>query len=228
MKTPNVILIGALSLPWVSADTPEDLASALLAQMTLDEKISMVHGTNQGNYVGNTLPISRLGIPALTMNDGPQGFRSECCPGTTTQYPAAINIAATFDVNAALEWGTAMGEEFVTKGSNVQLGPGLNVARVPLNGRNFEYLSGEDPFLGTHMVKGAVNGIQSQKVIANAKHYVNNNQVIFYKHWTLTLLFFSFSFFFSYFLLLLNEKYFYFLLYIHHHRKPIAKLWLKW
>jgi beta-glucosidase len=70
----------------------------------------------------------------------------------------------------------AMGEEFAAKGSNVQLGPGLNVARVPLNGRNFEYLSGEDPFLGSFMVPKVVEGIQGQGVVANAKHFVQNNQ----------------------------------------------------
>eukprot|EP01065_Artemidia_motanka_P040908 TRINITY_DN521_c0_g1_i1.p1 TRINITY_DN521_c0_g1~~TRINITY_DN521_c0_g1_i1.p1 ORF type:complete len:750 (+),score=309.69 TRINITY_DN521_c0_g1_i1:305-2251(+) len=85
-------------------------------------------------------------------------------------------MAATFDENAAHEWGTAMGKEFIEKGSNVQLGPGVCVARVPVNGRNFEYISGEDPYLGYFMTKSAVQGIQSQGVIANAKHYINNNQ----------------------------------------------------
>ncbi len=69
-----------------------------------------------------------------------------------------------------------MGAEFFGKGANVQLGPGVNVARVPRNGRNFEYISGEDPFLGYTLVQPAVAGIQSQGVIANAKHYVLNNQ----------------------------------------------------
>ena len=69
-----------------------------------------------------------------------------------------------------------MGEEFYGKGANVQLGPGVCVARVPTNGRNFEYLSGEDPYLGYQLVQPVVRGIQSKGVIANAKHYVNNNQ----------------------------------------------------
>ena len=69
-----------------------------------------------------------------------------------------------------------MGKEFYDKGANIQLGPGLNVARVPLNGRNFEYLSGEDPYLGYRMVQPVVKGIQSQKVLANAKHFILNNQ----------------------------------------------------
>ena len=74
------------------------------------------------------------------------------------------------------QWGIAMGEEFYQMGANVQLGPGVCVARVPKNGRNFEYVSGEDPFLGYTMAKAAVSGIQSEGVIANLKHYVNNNQ----------------------------------------------------
>ena len=69
-----------------------------------------------------------------------------------------------------------MGKEFKAKGSNVQLGPGLCLARVPHNGRNFEYAAGEDPFLGYHLINGAIKGIQSENVIANAKHWVQNNE----------------------------------------------------
>ena len=106
-------------------------------------------------------------------------------------------MAATWDRSALLEWGSGMGKEFFDKGSNLQLGPGLCIARVPRNGRNFEcarqsrapfapywlgpaaaapargrYLSGEDPFLGQELVQPAIKGIQSQKVVANAKHFV--------------------------------------------------------
>jgi beta-glucosidase len=76
----------------------------------------------------------------------------------------------------AQAWGKGMGEEFFAKGSNVQLGPGMCVARVPHNGRNFEYLSGEEPMLGVGLIPAVVNGIQGEGVIANAKHWVNNNQ----------------------------------------------------
>ena len=79
-------------------------------------------------------------------------------------------------VQSALSWGTAMGKEFAAKGANVQLGPGLCLARVPSGGRNFEYISGEDPVLGAKLAQGAVQGIQSQGVIATVKHYVLNNQ----------------------------------------------------
>ena len=73
-------------------------------------------------------------------------------------------------------WGEAMGKEFRDKGANVQLGPGLCVGRVQRNGRTFEYISGEDPILGYVLAKPLVEGIQSNNVIANAKHWVNNNQ----------------------------------------------------
>lgn len=85
-------------------------------------------------------------------------------------------MAATWDVEIAERWGNAMGIEFRGKGANVQLGPGMNVARVPTNGRNFEYASGEDPFLGVNIVPAVIKGIQSQGVIANAKHFVQNDQ----------------------------------------------------
>lgn len=74
------------------------------------------------------------------------------------------------------QWGDGMGKEFFAKGANVQLGPGVCLARVPRNGRNFEYLSGEDPFLGFVLVQPVIKGIQSHNVVANAKHYVQNNQ----------------------------------------------------
>jgi beta-glucosidase len=74
------------------------------------------------------------------------------------------------------EWGSAMGREFFDKGANVQLGPGVCVARIPRNGRNFEYASGEDPFLGATLVPPAVQGIQSQGVIATVKHFIDNSQ----------------------------------------------------
>jgi beta-glucosidase len=104
-------------------------------------------------------------------------FRAEGHDGTSTAWPSALAVSATFNTATALAWGEGMGSEFFAKGANVQLGPGMCVARVPRNGRNFEYLSGEDPMLGAIMVPPVITGIQSQKVIANAKHYVNNNQV---------------------------------------------------
>ncbi|EDQ89527.1 uncharacterized protein MONBRDRAFT_32335 [Monosiga brevicollis MX1] len=176
-----VAAFGAVALadrPWMQdpkAD-PEQRAQALLDQMTLDEKILMLHGSS-GPYVGNVPANTRLGIPALNLNDGPQGFRPATdLAGTSTAFPSGLTVAATWDKNLTYAWGAAMGTEFWNKGSNVQLGPGVCVARVPVNGRNFEYASGEDPFLGYTIVQPAIKGIQDQGVIANVKHYVQNNQ----------------------------------------------------
>ena len=174
--------------PWSSPRaSPDERASLLLANMTLLEQLAMLHGPPTGPccqcttnatcaYVGNVAPNARLGIPPINMNDGPQGFRDNNHPATTTAWPSGLTIGASFDQEAALEWGEGMGIEFYGKGSNVQLGPGLCLARVPRNGRNFEYLSGEDPYLGEQMVQPVIRGIQSKKVIANAKHWIENNQ----------------------------------------------------
>ena len=217
--------------PWMDrADPPSARAVALLKAMTLDEKLALFHGSCGGpsgmsGYVGNVCENTRLGIPALKMNDGPQGFRDNEHLGSTTAWPCSLAIGATFDAEAAREWGAGMGAEFYGKGANVQLGPGMCLARIPRNGRNFEYLSGEDPHLGYVLVPPVVRGIQAQfrvrgrvapspvpspapspgpcpdrspdpnpspspgpspdpgpnpnqaqGVIANAKHWVNNNQ----------------------------------------------------
>ena len=96
--------------------------------------------------------------------------------GTTTAYPSALHIAASFDPKQAEQMGSNIAKEFKEKGSNVLLGPGLNVQRIPQNGRNFEYFSGEDPILGRAMVKSYIEAVHGEKVIANTKHYILNNQ----------------------------------------------------
>jgi len=181
-------VFGLIKGPWSNVnDDPDTRAKMLVGNMTLEEKLVMLHGPMSGPccscntsatcaYVGNVLANTRLDIPPLTMNDGPQGFRDNVHPGSTTSWPSGLTMAASWDVEAMMEWGTGMGKEFFAKGANVQLGPGLCLARVPRNGRNFEYLSGEDPFLGYTLVQPVITGIQSQKVVANAKHYVMNNE----------------------------------------------------
>lgn len=160
--------------PWMNrADPPHERAVKLLQAMTFEEKTTYFHGAN-GGYIGNVAGIPRLGVPPIKMQDGPQGFRGD--PGTSTQFPCGLAIGATFDREVAHDWGKAMGKEFWHKGANVQLGPGLCLARVPRNGRNFEYLSGEDPVLGRELAGPAISGIQGQGVVANAKHWINNNQ----------------------------------------------------
>ena len=160
--------------PWMNpADPPEERARKLVAAMTTEEKLGLFHGSCKG-YTGNVCGIDRLSVPQQKFEDGPQGFRGSS--GTSTAWPAGLPVAASFDTALMRRWGAAMGDEFYRKGANVQLGPGMCLARVPRNGRNFEYLSGEDPYLGYHMAKASVTGIQSQGVIANAKHFADNSQ----------------------------------------------------
>lgn len=172
-----------IGAPWMDTSLPpEERARLVIGNMTRSQKLRMLHGKFTGNpilsegYVGFVDGVPELGIPDITMNDGPQGFRAPGNPGTSTCFPSGMTIGATWDPELARLWGEAMGEEFAAKGSNVQLGPGLNVARVPRNGRNFEYISGEDPHLGAVMAPPVIQGIQSKGVVANAKHWVNNNQ----------------------------------------------------
>lgn len=171
---PAALAFGCLAItpvpwPWMNPSIPPAKRAALLVgYMNLSEKVHLFHGSGSG-YVGNVEGNSRLGIPAIRMNDGPQGFRDNVHPGSSTAWPCSLAIGATFDRAAAYAWGAAMGDEFFRKGSNVQLGPGMCIARVPRNGRNFEYISGEDPYLGYVLVQPVVTGIQAQGVVANAK-----------------------------------------------------------
>lgn len=154
-------------------DTRQRVQS-ILANMTLPEKVHMLHGPSWNEtqiYTGNVFAIDRLLIPSLRMNDGPQGFRG-IDAGTSTAWPAALSLGATWDVDLARQWGEALAKEFAQKGANVLLGPGMNVARVPQNGRNFEYIGGEDPCLTSTLAGPLITGIQSQGVIAVAKHYI--------------------------------------------------------
>ena len=156
---------------------PTERAAMLVSVMNLSEKVHLFHGSCSG-YVGNVCGIQRVGIPPIRMNDGPQGYRDNDHPGSSTAWPCSLAIAATFDREASHFWGRAMGHEFYLKGANVQLGPGMCLARVPLAGRNFEYISGEDPYLGRTLVQPAVKGIQSQGVVANAK--VRASKMVFH------------------------------------------------
>ena len=171
-----------LHVVFASAATESPRVAGLVSNMTDDEKFSMLHGHQICGqlglkcYTGKVAGIPRLGIPDINMNDGPQGFRDPSFKGSTTCWPSGLAVAATWDPDAASAWGTAIGKEFRGKGANVALGPGLNVARFPRGGRNFEYLSGEDPTLGATLAAAAVSGIQSNGVIANAKHFIFNNQ----------------------------------------------------
>src|SRR5436190_2403376 len=138
--------------PWMNASrSPDERADLLLMQMTLEEKVGMIHGESNTAYV--TAPIPRLGIPALIMTDGPAGINE----GQATALPAPIGLAATWDLAAAQQYGELLGREAEVTGHNVFLGSCLDIARVPVYGRMFEAL-GEDPILTGQM---AVRSIQS-------------------------------------------------------------------
>lgn len=158
-------------------------AEAIVAQMTQTEKLSMVHGWS-GSYVGNVPAISRLGIPQLNLEDGPQGVSDGV--QDVTCWPSALTVVASWDVAAMELFASGMAREERMKGTNIHLAPMVNIARVPVGGRNFESF-GEDPALAAAMVRASVTGIQSQGVIATVKHFVDNNQVrlvVAYEHWT--------------------------------------------
>jgi len=145
----------------------EKRVDSILGKMTIDEKIEIIGGINDFY----TRPIPRLEIPSLRMSDGPMGVHDY---GLTTAYPAGIALAASWDVDLAERFGTAMGKDARARGVNFILGPGMNICRAPMNGRNFEYF-GEDPFLASRMAVSVIKGIQGQRVIATAKHFAGNN-----------------------------------------------------
>jgi len=156
---------------------PDERAALLLAQMTLAEKIAAVHG-EYGPYGFYNTPIPRLGIPALTMADGPTGIHvsnASVNEGKATAFSAPIALAATWDLATAERYGDLIGSEAEATGHNVFLGPGLDIARVPVFGRLFEAL-GEDPRLTGQMAAGYIRGVQSHPIVATAKHYNINTQ----------------------------------------------------
>src|SRR5580693_4748630 len=145
----------------------EKRVDSILSQMTVDEQIEIIGGINDFY----TRPLPRLGIPSLRISDGPMGVHDY---GLTTAYPAGIALAASWDADLAQRVGAMMGDDARARGVHFILGPGMNIYRAPMNGRNFEYL-GEDPFLASRMAVSVIQGIQGQHVIATAKHLAGNN-----------------------------------------------------
>jgi beta-glucosidase len=162
-------------------DNVEKEIQKLLSLLTLEEKVAMVHAQSKFSSPG----VPRLGIPEIWMSDGPHGVRPEIAwdswahAGWTndscTAFPALTALAATFNPGLAGEYGLALGEEARYREKDILLGPGVNIYRTPLNGRNFEYL-GEDPFLASRMVVPYIQGVQKNGVSACLKHYALNNQ----------------------------------------------------
>ncbi|HZT99124.1 MAG TPA: glycoside hydrolase family 3 C-terminal domain-containing protein, partial [Ktedonobacteraceae bacterium] len=148
-------------------------ADQLLAQMTLDEKVALMHGV-AGSAYSSTIPANtRLGIPALNLTDGPAGV-ADGMMGETA-FPAPVAGAASWNPALMQQYGAALGSEVLGKGGNVSLAPTVNILRIPQWGRSFESL-GEDPYLTSRMAVADIEGIQSQGVIATIKHYAANDQ----------------------------------------------------
>ena len=154
-----------------AAQTNEGNVESLIARMTLEEKIQMLHGANRRGFIGYVPAIPRLGIPELALTDGPAGVRH----GPGTAFPAPVALAATWDRSLAREYGAALGAETKARGQNILLAPMVNIVRVPEGGRNFETF-GEDPYLTAQIASAEIRGIQSQGVMAEVKHYAANNQ----------------------------------------------------
>ncbi|MBP7507099.1 MAG: glycoside hydrolase family 3 C-terminal domain-containing protein [Prolixibacteraceae bacterium] len=160
---------------------PEKRISELVGKMTLEEKVAMIHGNSMFTNGG----CPRLGIPQLQMSDGPHGVREEISvtsfqpagwtSDSASYFPTGTAVAATWNRNLSFIQGKALGSESRARKKDIILGPGVNIHRTPLCGRNFEYLS-EDPFLISEMAVPYVKGIQSMDVAACVKHYVANNQ----------------------------------------------------
>ena len=154
---------------------------SLVAQMTLEEKIGMLHG----NSMFTTTGVERLGIPELKMADGPLGVREEISRDNwspagwdndfATYYPASGALAATWNTEMAYTFGNSVGQELRARGKDMLLSPAINIVRTPLGGRTYEYMT-EDPFLNKEMSVPLVVGLQDNDVMACIKHYAANNQ----------------------------------------------------
>src|SRR6266852_4588580 len=146
----------------------------LLRQMTMQEKVAMLAGTN----TWYTVPVERLGIPSLKMSDGPNGARG--AGGFTggvkaACFPAGISLASTWNIDLLERVGHALAREAKMKGAQVLLAPTVNIQRSPLGGRNFESFS-EDPFLSARLAVAYITGLQREGVGASIKHYVCNDE----------------------------------------------------
>lgn len=191
-----VTLLLACSISTVSAQTPaymddtqpiEVRVKDALGRMTLEEKVALCHA--QGKFSSAGVP--RLGIPELWMSDGPHGVRAEInwndwgyanwTNDSITAFPALTCLAATWNPEMSAKYGKAVGEEARYREKDVLLGPGVNIYRTPMNGRNFEYM-GEDPYLASVMCVPYIQELQKNGVAACVKHYALNNQELWRGH----------------------------------------------
>lgn len=152
----------------ISIGSADDRIEQLLAQLTLEEKIKILHG-DPSEFENHGVP--RLSIPSIKMVDGPIGVRL----GVATAFPAGVLVGASFDPNLMNDVATAMAREARAKGRDMLLGPTVNIHRAPQGGRNFESF-GEDPFLASRFAEAWVQSVQAQGLIASTKHFAANDQ----------------------------------------------------
>jgi beta-glucosidase len=183
--------VTAQDKPWMDKSlSPDQRAELVLKEMTLDEKIQLLHGNGMPGWPGEPRPnhllsnggagfvlgIPRLGLPMIQMSDAAYGVRASAQNGRySTALPSDVAGAASWDVNAACEYGALIGRELRAQGYNMTLGGGVNLARELRNGRTFEY-QGEDPILAGTMVGNRIRCEQAQHVIGDIKHYAVNDQ----------------------------------------------------
>jgi beta-glucosidase len=177
--------------PWTNPNlAPEERAELVLKQLTLDEKLALLHGNGMAHVPQWQMPLThlagggagfvegvpRLGIPPLVISDAGYGVRDSGANGRySTAMPSSLGAAASWDADSACEFGTVIGQELRAQGFNMTLGGGVDLAREPRNGRNFEY-AGEDPLLAGTVVGDLMKCEQAQHVVGDIKHYVMNDQ----------------------------------------------------
>src|ERR1700691_5240864 len=177
--------------PWLNPKlSPEERADMVLKQLTLDEKVALLHGNGMAHASQWQMPLSRLtnggagyvagvkrlGIPPLVISDAGYGVRDSGANGRySTAMPSSLGATASGDQDSACEFGTVIGQELRAQGFNMTLGGGVDLAREPRNGRNFEY-AGEDPLLSGTVVGNLMKCEQAQHVVGDIKHYVMNDQ----------------------------------------------------
>ena len=183
----TMIVVNAQAQDSHSSTSIETKIDNIISSLTVQEKVALCHAQSKFSTAG----VERLGIPELWMSDGPHGVRAEIkwddwgSAGWTndsiTAFPALTCLAATFNPNLSKDYGISIGEEARYRKKDVLLGPGVNIYRSPLNGRNFEYM-GEDPYLASKMVVPYIQGVQQNGVAACVKHFALNNQELWRDH----------------------------------------------
>jgi beta-glucosidase len=193
IATTSVVAAQNADRPWMNPSlSPEERVNLVLKEMTLDEKLTLLHGNGMANNPAWTMPLTpltnggagyvegvkRLGIPPLVISDAAYGVRSSGENGRySTAMPSNLGGASAWDPETACAYGEVIGSELRAQGFNVTLGGGVNLTREPRNGRTFEY-AGEDQLLAGTTVGNMVKCEQAQHVIGDLKHYVLNDQGI--------------------------------------------------